>query len=57
MKAKLKSLLAKEYRVSYTTFVKWLNEVPNLNLKPNQRLLTPIQIKMIYEYHGHPEGE
>ena len=54
MKAKLKSAVATEYRISYSTFIAWLREMPELNLKPNQRLLTPLQIEKIYEVYGNP---
>jgi len=57
MKSKLKSKLAAEYQISHTTLLKWLKEVPDLNLKPNQRLLSPSQIKKFYDFHGHPSGE
>ena len=57
MKAKTKSQIATEYRISYTTFIKWLKETPGIDLKPNQRLLSPKQIKIFYEYYGNPETE
>ncbi len=37
---------------SYKTFRKWLDEVENLNLQ--SRILTPAQVKLIFEKHGTP---
>ena len=54
MKPKSKSQLAKEFRISYSTFSKWLKAIPELELKPNQRILYPKQINMLYEYYGEP---
>lgn len=53
--AKLKSELAVEYGVSMTTMRKWINAIPNLNLSKNQRLLTPVQVDIIYAHLGSPE--
>lgn len=49
-----KKELSKKYMVSYNTFISWLKNVPELNLMPNQRLLTPKQVSLIYEFLGEP---
>lgn len=56
MKAKLKSELAREYGISIKTFQVWLREVPDINVKPKQRILSPKQTKMFYEFHGYPDN-
>ena len=40
------------YGVSYSTFLKWIKNIPELKLDPKQRLLTPKQIDIIYESLG-----
>ncbi len=55
MKAKLKSAVATEYRMSYNAFIAWIKEIPNLNIT-RRKLLSPKQIKMIYEHLGDPES-
>jgi hypothetical protein len=40
--------------VSYNTFIKWLTNVPDLNLQSRQRMLTPKQIEKIYGAIGKP---
>ncbi len=57
MKAKYKNEIAREYNISYTTFLRWLKDVPDLVLKPKQRLLSPKQIRAIYFFYGNPTGE
>ena len=49
-----KKELSKKYKVSYNTFLKWLNYIPELNMMPKQRVLTPKQIVIIYEALGEP---
>lgn len=49
-----KSQLANQYKVHYTTFIKWLKMVPDLKLSPRQRLLTPKQVQNIYDHLGEP---
>lgn len=49
-----KKELSKKYLVSYSTFIKWLKDIPELNLSVNQRILTPKQINIIYEQIGEP---
>ena len=51
-KALTKKQLAIDYGVSYTTFLKWIKNIPELQLDPKQRLLTPKQIDIIYETLG-----
>ena len=50
-----KTQLADMYHVSYPTFKTWLKKVPDLNLDPKQRLLTPKQVEKIFKHHGEPE--
>ncbi len=49
-----KTQLAKQYKVHYSTFVKWLQMIPDLNLTKGQRLLTPKQVELIYKHLGEP---
>jgi len=49
-----KKELSKKYMVSYNTFIKWLTNVPDLNLQSRQRMLTPKQIEKIYGAIGKP---
>jgi len=56
MKAKVysKTELARMYNVHYDTFKKWLINVPELDLKPTQRILTPKQVEKIINHLGEP---
>lgn len=49
-----RSQLAKRYGVSIETFKKWLNMIPNLDLCPTNRVLTPKQVGSIIEHLGEP---
>jgi hypothetical protein len=49
-----KKELSIKYGVSYNTFMRWIKNIPELNISKNRRLLTPKQIDMIYEMLGHP---
>jgi predicted transcriptional regulator len=49
-----KTQLAKQYKVNYNTFIKWLKMIPELGLTPNQRVLTPKQVQAIYNHLGEP---
>jgi hypothetical protein len=50
-----KSQLAKMYNISGETFKKWLILVPDLDLRPAQRILTPKQVEKVFKHHGIPE--
>lgn len=50
-----KKELAKKYGVSYNTFLKWLEDISELKLTKERRLLTPKQIEVIYQNLGIPE--
>ena len=56
MKAKVysKTELARMYNVHYDTFKKWLKNVPELELEPAQRILTPKQVEKIFNHLGEP---
>lgn len=56
MKAKSysKTELARMYEVHYDTFKKWLQNVPDLELKQGQRILTPKQVEKIFNHLGQP---
>ena len=54
MKATSKHKLAYDYGISYSTMIKWLKQVPNLGLLPNQKLLTPKQLEKVHDFHGEP---
>ena len=43
------------YAVSAGTFRAWLRSLPDLQLKPGQRILTPHQVQMIFKAYGMPE--
>ncbi|MEO6731920.1 MAG: DUF4248 domain-containing protein [Ferruginibacter sp.] len=49
-----KTQLAKHYKVHYNTFIKWLKMIPELELNPTQRILTPKQVQIIYNHLGEP---
>ncbi len=49
-----KTQLAKQYKVNYNTFIKWLKLIPELGLTPKQRILTPKQVQLIYNHLGEP---
>jgi len=51
---KTRTQLAKEYKVDYSTFISWLNDIDELKLHPKRRLLTPKQVKLVYEHLGDP---
>ena len=57
MKAKAysKTELARMYNVHYDTFKKWLKSVPDIDLKPAQRILTPKQVEKIFNHLGEPD--
>lgn len=46
--------LAKRYGISYGTLATWLAKIEGLNLDPRKRILTPKQLKIIYEQWGEP---
>jgi len=50
-----KTQVAKMYNVSYETFKKWLVDIPDLDLKEGQRILTPKQVEKIFNHVGHPD--
>ncbi|GEM_PF-789793 len=54
-KAYSKTELARMYNVHYDTFKKWLKGVPDLDLKPTQRILTPKQVEKIFNHIGEPD--
>jgi hypothetical protein len=49
-----KSELANQYGISVKTLCKWLENIPELNIEKNARLLTPKQVGLIYEKLGEP---
>jgi DNA-binding transcriptional regulator YiaG len=49
-----KSELANQYGISVRTLAKWLENIPELVIDKNVRLLTPKQVKLIYEKLGEP---
>jgi transposase len=48
--------LQTQYQVSRRVFYIWLKEIKGLHLKRNQRILTPEQIRKIFEHLGTPNG-
>lgn len=57
IKAATRTQLAKLYKVHYNTFIKWLKLIPDLDIKPNQRTLTPKQVEKIINHLGSPFDE
>jgi|688.fasta_scaffold1020067_2 hypothetical protein len=51
-----KTILAQMYGVSYNTFKRWLKRIPNLQLSAGQRVLTPRQVEVIFDYLGRPKN-
>jgi hypothetical protein len=49
-----KSALAVQYNIHVNTLREWLKDVPNLELKPFQKVLTPKQLEIIYGHLGKP---
>jgi hypothetical protein len=49
-----KSALAVEYNIHVNTLREWLKSVPNLEMKPFQKVLSPKQLELIYEHLGKP---
>ena len=47
-----KTMLADAYGVSVQTLNKWLEMVPELEVRKGQRLFTPKQIRLISEHIG-----
>ena len=57
MKATNKKTLAQNFGISVTTMAKWLKQVPELNLTKGQRVLSPKQISILFQYFGNPYEE
>ena len=57
MRPKSKTELAMEFGISYKTFIRWIQDVPDLKLRHRQRLFSPKQVLQIYEHFGKPEKE
>jgi transposase len=53
-KSYTKTQLAKQYHVSYNTFMKWIKNIPELNLSPKQRIFTPKQLEIVLRELGEP---
>jgi hypothetical protein len=53
-KALSKKELAALYGVHSVTLVKWLKSINGLELKKNQKILTPMQITIIFKSLGEP---
>lgn len=49
-----KSELARLYRVHPATFRRWIDLIPDLELKPHKKLLTPLQVQKILQHLGQP---
>ena len=53
-RATTKTDLARYYNVHYSTFIKWLNKIPDLEIEKSQRKLTPKQVEKIFAHLGEP---
>lgn len=42
------------YGISAKTFTAWLRSIPDLCLKPRQRILSPAQVEKIQQAYGMP---
>ena len=49
-----KSALAVQYNIHVNKLREWLKGVPNLQMKPFQKVLSPKQLELIYEHLGKP---
>lgn len=54
-KALSKKELANAYGIHPSTLRRWLNSIPKLHLEPNQRLLNPAQLRIIFDHLGEPK--
>lgn len=57
IKTATRTQLAKLYKVHYNTFANWLKRIPDLEIKENQRILTPKQVEKIINHLGSPFDE
>jgi hypothetical protein len=53
-KALSKKELAAMYGVHTETLIKWLKEITGLELKKYQKILTPLQLDIIFNALGEP---
>jgi transposase len=53
-KALSKKELAAMYGVHTVTLIKWLKSINGLELKRNQKILTPLQLNIIFTALGEP---
>jgi len=53
--AATRTQLARQYKVNRKTFTRWLKLVPDIKLLPKQKVLTPKQVLIVYEFLGAPE--
>jgi len=56
VKSLSKSELAGLYNIHPDTLRKWLESVPDLQLKKSQRILTPKQVEKVFIHLGEPES-
>ena len=54
IKALSKKELAKLYGIHNVTLVKWLKSIKGLKLEKNQKILTPLQVSIIFKEIGEP---
>ncbi|MES2620344.1 MAG: hypothetical protein V4615_05780 [Bacteroidota bacterium] len=48
------SNLATEYGVTVRTLKRWLSDYKDLNIKHGQKILTPKQVRLIFDKIGEP---
>ena len=53
-KALSKKELASMYGVHVETLIKWIKTIKELDLKKNQKILTPLQVHIIFNALGEP---
>lgn len=42
------------YKISHVTLIKWLANVPNLEVTGNEKILNPYNLELIFKKYGNP---
>lgn len=54
IKTMSKTELCQKYGVCLETLNKWIESIQEIKLTPGQRILTPAQVRLIFERIGEP---